>query len=164
LKTLEWNPPPAIECDFFAAVQCLLVCPPDRRPEDRPLQALIVTFTAEIIHSPANESGSAKPRRWLHSPLGSFYSLINLRIDRCLVPCILSGESQHVNASQCDCFATDGSYSDSYTKRLFFDFRDLAGFARVPKSIEVGKYASIAELTNNFFISESWENVWQIQS
>ncbi|PNY23861.1 Uncharacterized protein TCAP_06201 [Tolypocladium capitatum] len=83
------------------------------------------------------------------------------------VSCIASGASggvQLVNDTNCDCFLTNGSEPTYFTKHMFFDFRSLSQYAGVPNIITDENRTSMAQPSSDYFSSQKWTDVWELQS
>lgn len=67
------------------------------------------------------------------------------------------------NAS-CDCFRTNGSIVGFFAQHRFFDFRNLSQYAGVPDAINDKNESANAFATSDYFLSDQWNNFWEIQS
>ncbi|UNI14008.1 hypothetical protein JDV02_000692 [Purpureocillium takamizusanense] len=70
---------------------------------------------------------------------------------------------QLVNDTGCGCFLTNGSEPTYYARHMFFDFRDLNEYARVPDVVTNDTVASYSPPTSDYFASDTWNDTWQVQ-
>lgn len=71
---------------------------------------------------------------------------------------------QPVDETDCDCFLINGSNPTYYAQHMFFDFRSLSEFAGVPDVLTDSATASLAPPSSDYFSSDNWTSVWEIQS
>ncbi|OAQ84845.1 xylanase 3 [Purpureocillium lilacinum] len=74
-----------------------------------------------------------------------------------------SSTVQLVNDTGCGCFLTNGSEPTYYARHMFFDFRSLGQYARVPDIITNDTVASYSPPTSDFFARNRWNDTWQVQ-
>ncbi|RBR25878.1 uncharacterized protein FIESC28_01371 [Fusarium coffeatum] len=63
--------------------------------------------------------------------------------------------------NDCECYLTNGSNSAYYSQHSFYDFRDLAEYAKVPSPVK--NASRKAGITSDYFKSDAWDNAWSIQ-
>ncbi|TPX09790.1 uncharacterized protein E0L32_008981 [Thyridium curvatum] len=68
------------------------------------------------------------------------------------------------NDSRCDCYMTNGSDTANFTRHAFFDFRELEQYQGTPALLGGFQEASTAMTTSDFFLSEQWASMWEIQT
>ncbi|KAJ4010524.1 hypothetical protein NW766_008395 [Fusarium irregulare] len=61
----------------------------------------------------------------------------------------------------CECYLTNGTNSAYYSQHNFYDFRDLAEYAKVPSPVR--NTSRKAGVTSDYFKSDAWDNIWSIQ-
>ncbi|RYO76729.1 hypothetical protein DL762_002740 [Monosporascus cannonballus] len=71
---------------------------------------------------------------------------------------------QVVNDDQCQCYFTNGTNAQYFTKHKFFDFRSLSEYAGVPGIIQDAWDSSHAHATSDYFLSDEWTDNWTTQS
>ncbi|RYP03469.1 hypothetical protein DL765_010483 [Monosporascus sp. GIB2] len=71
---------------------------------------------------------------------------------------------QVVNDDQCQCYLTNGTNAQYFTKHKFFDFRSLSQYAGVPGIIQDAWDSSNADATSDYFLSDEWTDNWTTQN
>lgn len=66
--------------------------------------------------------------------------------------------------ANCDCFLTNGTNAAYYAQHMFFDFRTLSEYAGVPKQVANASRTDLAAPSSDYFTSDDWTDVWDIQS
>ncbi|RYP64427.1 hypothetical protein DL771_008759 [Monosporascus sp. 5C6A] len=72
--------------------------------------------------------------------------------------------TQVVSDNQCQCYLTNGSNAQYFTKHKFFDFRSLSQYAGVPEMIQDPWDSSHADATSDYFLSDEWTDNWGTQT
>jgi len=73
--------------------------------------------------------------------------------------------AQKDNGNECSCFLTNGSSSGYFSYHRFHDFRNVAGASATPPTVISNENnATEAFATSDFFLSDAWQNDWQIQN
>ncbi|RFU73565.1 glycoside hydrolase family 16 [Trichoderma arundinaceum] len=88
-----------------------------------------------------------------------------------LVPCIIAASEGENSSPQplpngdsvCDCFLSNGTQPAYFSNHMFFDFRNLTKDAGVPAVITNETLATIARPTSEYFSSDEWTSIWQLQ-
>ncbi|KAI0020201.1 carbohydrate-binding module family 1 protein [Xylariomycetidae sp. FL0641] len=88
-------------------------------------------------------------------------SLVSLAV---VVSSVLAENLPLVTDSKCNCFQTNTTTSRFFKNHKFFDFRSLSQYARVPAPIADPQKAADAPVTNDFFKSKEWNDIWSIQT
>ncbi|TEA11196.1 Beta-glucanase [Colletotrichum sidae] len=68
-----------------------------------------------------------------------------------------------VDDGLCNCFLTNTSES-YFTNHMFYDFRNLGQYARVPDVVTNYNQSASAPVTSDYFNSDAWSSVWSIQN
>ncbi|CRK24993.1 hypothetical protein BN1708_014096 [Verticillium longisporum] len=82
----------------------------------------------------------------------------------CAAPFVLSNKDIPLRDSECNCFMTNGSSSDFFSDHIFFDFRSLKQYAKVPSIIGDEDDTAAADVTSDYFNSNQWTGTWGIQT
>ncbi|KAH6606821.1 glycoside hydrolase family 16 [Trichoderma cornu-damae] len=94
-----------------------------------------------------------------------------LVITSVLLPCITAARENSSPQPQplpngdsvCDCFLSNGTQPGYFSNHMFFDFRSLTKDAGVPAVITNETLATIARPSSEYFTSDEWTSVWQLQ-
>ncbi|KAL6866941.1 glycoside hydrolase family 16 protein [Trichoderma novae-zelandiae] len=65
--------------------------------------------------------------------------------------------------SVCDCFLSNGTQPGYFSNHMFFDFRNLTKDAGIPPIVTNATNATFASPTSQYFSSDEWTSVWQLQ-
>ncbi|KAK6209671.1 hypothetical protein QIS74_11255 [Colletotrichum tabaci] len=80
-----------------------------------------------------------------------------------LAPLAVADDHPYVADSVCNCYLTNSSES-YFTNHLFFDFRNLSQYARVPDLLTDWDASANAPVTSDYFNSDAWTSIWGIQN
>ncbi|KOS20674.1 Endothelin-converting enzyme 2 [Escovopsis weberi] len=74
------------------------------------------------------------------------------------------GGEENEGDPPCECFLINGTVPTYYNHHMFYDFRSLSEFARVPPNIENSSDASGAGASSAYFSHPNWTDIWDIQT
>ncbi|CAG7560889.1 unnamed protein product [Fusarium equiseti] len=89
------------------------------------------------------------------------WSLHSLCLQLIVLATISRVSSTSTTDDDCECYLTNGSNSAYYSRHNFYDFRDLAEYAKVPSPVK--NASRKASVTSDYFKSDAWDNTWSIQ-
>lgn len=79
------------------------------------------------------------------------------------LPSLTAAQTQKDNGGNCDCFRTNETSAGYFLNHRFWDWRNVQGATAAPAAITDPLLATTADVTSNFFSSNSFEADWDIQ-